>query len=130
MSVKMESSHCGAGARCYSAAKSHHQRFANWIIERASREPTIDTCSFLLRARVWPEFSQFLKFSIIKFIVFSIENTIKVRLMNSWQSEKLLCPNSSIAFKFFVYETDQKLGPELLNVSFWKVLWFYSNFSE
>ena len=40
-----------------------------------------------------------------------------------------MCPNSSVDFKFFVYETDQKLGPELPNVSFWKVLWFYSNCS-
>ena len=26
-----------------------------------------------------------------------------------------MCANSSVAFKFFVYETDQKLGPELPN---------------
>ena len=34
----------------------------------------------------------------------------KVRFTNPWQSEKLLVPNSSVVFNFFVYETDQKLG--------------------
>ena len=39
------------------------------------------------------------------------DQIIKVRFILERQSEKLLVANLSVAINFFVYETDQKLGP-------------------